>query len=45
MARFTEASRNRFFMMILSRDPRFDLIETKRFLAGLNPLSLEEVPH
>ena len=43
--RFTEASRNRFFMMVLSRDPRFDLVETKRFLAGLNPLSLEEVPH
>ena len=43
--RFTEASRNRFFMMVLSRDPRFDLVETKRFLAGLKPLSLEEVPH
>jgi hypothetical protein len=43
--RFVEASRDRFFLMILSRDPKFDMTETKRFLAGHHPLSLEEVPH
>ena len=43
--RFVEASRDRFFFMILSRDPRFDLVETRRFLADQRPLSLEEVPH
>jgi hypothetical protein len=43
--RFVEASRDRFFLMILSRDPKFDMEATKRFLAGQNPLSLEEVPH
>jgi hypothetical protein len=43
--RFSEASRDRFFLMILSRDPKFDMVGTKRFLAQRNPLSLEEVPH
>jgi hypothetical protein len=42
---FVEASRDRFFLMILSRDPRFDLVETRAFLAARSPLSLEEVPH
>ncbi len=42
---FVEASRDRFFFMILSRDPRFDMKETKRFLSEQRPLSLEEVPH
>lgn len=43
--RFNEATRSRFFLMIISRDPKFDLVRTKGFLAGLNPLSVEEVPH
>lgn len=43
--RFVEASRNRFFIMILSRDPRFDMTGTREFMATLAPLSLEEVPH
>jgi hypothetical protein len=42
---FVEASRSRFFLMILSRDPRFDMETTKSFLASLKPVSLEEVPH
>lgn len=43
--RFIEASRNRFFLMILSRDPSFDMEGTKRFMQTLAPASLEEVPH
>lgn len=42
---FVEASRDKFFLMILSRDPRFDLRGTKEFLQSLKPVSLEEVPH
>jgi hypothetical protein len=41
---FENASRNRFFLVIESRDPRFDLEQTRRFLEGLHPLSLAEVP-
>ncbi len=42
---FELASRNRFFLMILSRDPRFDLARTRTFLESLGPRSLAEVPH
>ena len=42
---FEQASRNRFFLLLLSRDPRFDLDEVRGFLAGLSPLSLSEVPN
>ena len=42
---FENASRNRFFLVIESKDPRFDLEKTKSFLQGLHPLSLAEVPH
>jgi hypothetical protein len=43
--RFVEASRSVFFLMILSRYPRFDMAGTKGFMQSLKPLSLEEVPH
>jgi hypothetical protein len=43
--RFSEATRSRFFLMILSRDPLFDLGRTRGFLGRMNALSLEEVPH
>lgn len=42
---FVEASRHRFFLMVISRDPRFDVAGTKNFLSKLKPISLEEVPH
>lgn len=42
---FELASRNRFFLMILSRDPRFDMQATQAFLAGLGPMSLSGVEH
>lgn len=42
--RFVEASRDRFFLMIRAADPRFDVQESWRFLEGLGPDALEEVP-
>jgi len=42
---FETASRNRFFLMILSRDERFELVGTRAFLESLGPLAVEEVPH
>jgi hypothetical protein len=41
---FARASQDRFFLSIESADPKYDPAATKAFLAGLNPLSVEEVP-
>ena len=41
---FENASRNRFFLVIESKDPKFDPARTKSFLSGLHPISLAEVP-
>jgi hypothetical protein len=43
--RFALASRDRFFLCIQAIDPRFDESTTKQFLAELQPVSVEEVPH
>ena len=42
---FETASRNRFFLMILSRDARFDMEGTRAFMDSLAPLQVAEVPH
>jgi len=42
---FELASRNRFFLMILSRDPRFDMRTTREFMDAQDCLSVWEVPH
>ncbi|HEV8379385.1 MAG TPA: DUF3341 domain-containing protein [Tepidisphaeraceae bacterium] len=42
--RFELASRSAFFLSLQRRDPRFDLVETRRFLEGLNPKAIYEVP-
>jgi hypothetical protein len=42
---FELASRNRFFLLILAHDPRFDAAETQAFLAGMDSLAVLEVPN
>jgi hypothetical protein len=41
---FELASRNRFFLCVLSKDPRYEREATRRFLDSLNPVALTEVP-
>jgi hypothetical protein len=43
--RFELASRNRFFLCVEARDPRFDREGTRRFLEGLNPRGVYDVEH
>ncbi len=41
--RFALASRNRFFLCIEAKDPKFDLEATRRFLETLNPREVSTV--
>ena len=43
--RFALASRNRFFLCIETRDPRFDLEDTRRFLETLTPYEVSDVAY
>jgi hypothetical protein len=43
--RFALASRNRFFLCIEAADPLYVEEQTRQFLAGLQPRSVQEVPH
>jgi len=42
--RFVFASRDQFFLLIQSRDPKFDRAATRRFLETLKPLEVNDVP-
>ena len=41
--RFALASRDRFFLCVEARDPKYDRVETKRFLEGLHAKEVVEV--
>ena len=43
--RFAFASKDRFFLCIEARDPKFDRKVTEEFLRSLNPRDVMEVPH
>jgi hypothetical protein len=42
--RFVLASKDRFFLVIFASDRNYEPAGTRRFLEGLNPVSVEEVP-
>ncbi len=42
--RFAFATKDRFFLMIFSTNPKFNPVDTRRFLEGLSPRSISEVP-
>lgn len=41
---FERASIDRFFLCIEARDEKFDPVATRRFLEGMHPLAVSEVP-
>ena len=42
--RFALASKDRFFLIVFSSDPRYNALETRRFLESFSPRSISEVP-
>ncbi|MFZ0814901.1 MAG: DUF3341 domain-containing protein [Candidatus Sulfotelmatobacter sp.] len=42
--RFAMASKDRFFLIVFSSDPKYDPAGTRDFLQGLQPRSISEVP-
>jgi len=41
--RFDQATRDNFFLVIQARDPKFDLVEARRFLESLGPREVTDV--
>ena len=42
--RFALATKDRFFLIVFSTDPKYNPSETRRFLEGMGPRSISEVP-
>ncbi|PYX22215.1 MAG: DUF3341 domain-containing protein [Acidobacteria bacterium] len=42
--RFAMATKDRFFLIVFSSDPKYNPTDTRRFLEGLKPRSISEVP-
>ena len=42
--RFAMATKDRFFLIVFSTDPKYSSSETRRFLESLGPRSISEVP-
>ncbi len=42
---FSAVTRDKFFLCVEAADPKFDLVDTMRFMESLKPLSISEVPH
>ena len=42
--RFAFATKDRFFLIIFSSDPKYSGSETRRFMESLQPHSISEVP-
>ena len=40
---FERASRDRFFLVVETADPRFDPVQTRAFLEGLHPVGVSDV--
>jgi len=43
--RFAAVTRDKFFLCVEAVDPKFDVVETYKFMQSLQPLSISEVPH
>jgi len=43
--RFITASRDRYFLVVKTKDPRFDARATRDFLLGLKPVEVSDVEH
>ena len=41
---FALATKDKFFLIVLSTDPKYSAVETRRFMEGLRPRSISEVP-
>jgi len=44
VGRFAFASKDRFFLIVFASDAKYDATATRRFLEGLSPRSISEVP-
>lgn len=42
---FARASRDKFFLCIEAQDPKFGLLDTRKFLEGFHPDEISEVPN